>query len=191
MKILAFVDTHGSVAALKTVVKKAKKADIVVCAGDLSIFEQSLKEIISKLDEIGKPVLIIPGNHETDTELKKICSSFKNVHFINKGRFEIDDYLFLGYEGNGFSMLEPEFEKTAVKFRKWMTNKKKIVLVTHAPPYGTNIDAIMEEHCGNKTIREFIDRSDIELVISGHLHENAGKKDKIGKTAMINPDNKL
>ena len=59
MKILAFVDTHGSMKSLKKVMKKAKKADIVVCAGDLSIFEEGLDIIIMELNSLKKPVLLI------------------------------------------------------------------------------------------------------------------------------------
>ena len=45
----------------------------------------------------------------------------------------------------------------------------------------------MDEHCGNKDIRKFIDKIKPDLVISGHLHENAGKEDKIGKSRILNP----
>ena len=45
MKILAFVDLHGSLNALKRLSKqiKSKKPDIIVCAGDISIFENNLE----------------------------------------------------------------------------------------------------------------------------------------------------
>ncbi|MBW3023162.1 metallophosphoesterase, partial [Candidatus Woesearchaeota archaeon] len=39
MKILAFADPHASLPALKEVEKKAKDADVILCAGDISIFE--------------------------------------------------------------------------------------------------------------------------------------------------------
>jgi len=38
MKILAFVDVHGSAACLKEIEKKSKKVDIILCAGDLTVF---------------------------------------------------------------------------------------------------------------------------------------------------------
>ena len=66
MKILAFVDTHGSDKAINKIREKAKKenADILICAGDVSVFEQNLEKILKKLDSLNKPVLIIPGNHD-------------------------------------------------------------------------------------------------------------------------------
>ena len=87
-------------------------------------------------------------------------------------------------------MIDREFEKTSkTKFNKIIgKNKdKKIILVTHAPPYKTNVDRIAGGHCGNKSIRHFIDKNKIDLVVCGHLHENFGKEDKIKKTRIINP----
>jgi len=37
----------------------------------------------------------------------------------------------------------------------------------------------------NKSIKKFILRAKPELVISGHLYENARKEDEIGKIKMI------
>jgi Icc-related predicted phosphoesterase len=42
-------------------------------------------------------------------------------------------------------------------------------------------------HVGNKDFRSFIERIKPNLVICGHIHETAEKKDKIGKTIVINP----
>lgn len=187
MKILAFVDTHGSRKALNMLVKKSKKADILVCAGDITIFSQDLEEILAELNKIGKPVLIIPGNHELEEDLMEAASKYKNIYFLHKTKFEIDDYLFLGYEGSGFALNDLGFRKIAKKFKKFMKKGKKVILVTHAPPYGTKLDALMGPYCGNKTIRSFIEKHDIKLTISGHIHENAGKQDKIKNTIVINP----
>ena len=87
-------------------------------------------------------------------------------------------------------MIDREFEKTAnSRFRKLIkSNKdKKIALVTHGPPYRTRLDKLMQGHCGNRSIRNFIEKNKIDLLICGHLHENFGKEDKIRKTRYINP----
>jgi len=187
MKILGFVDIHGSMKALDIIIKKSAKADVIVGAGDFTIFGQEIGKILKKLDNAGKPVLIIPGNHELAGELKKASSGLKNIHFIHKTRFEFDDYLFLGYEGSGFAMNDLGFKSMEKKFKEFMKKSKKIILVTHAPPHGTRLDKLMGKHCGNKTIRNFIEENKILLAISGHLHENAGKQDMIKKTLVVNP----
>ena len=191
MKLLAFVDIHGSLKALEKIKVKAKGADIIVCAGDISIFENNLDTLLSELNKLNKPVLIIPGNHEDDNDLKELTERFSNITDIHKKSFIKENYLFIGYGGSGFSMVDKEFIKTGKKFEKTVKksskDNKKIILVTHAPPYKTKIDKIMGEYCGNKSIKNFILKVKPDLVISGHLHENAGKEDKIKKTKIINP----
>ena len=56
MKILCFVDLHGDKSLLKKLIKRAKKDDIdlVVMAGDLTVFETGLRYFLRKLNDIKK-----------------------------------------------------------------------------------------------------------------------------------------
>jgi Icc-related predicted phosphoesterase len=191
MKILAFVDLHGSLKALKRLQKavEREKPDVIVCAGDLSIFEQNIDYILHRISKFRKPVLMVHGNHEDEKTMKKSCGLFENVTFIHGKAYVHDDTLFLGWGGGGFSTSDKEFEKKAKNFEKKMKGFEKAVMVTHAPPYNTKIDRIIEESCGNKSIRNFISKNTkkIKVAISGHLHENAGKEDHIKETRIVNP----
>jgi Icc-related predicted phosphoesterase len=64
---------------------------------------------------------------------------------------------------------------------------KKLVMLFHAPPYGNKTDIIMGDHVGNKSYRDFIREEKPLLVVCGHLHDNEGVQDHIGKTLIINP----
>ena len=57
MKLLAFVDTHTSVKALQRIIKKAKKEnpDLILCGGDISIFERGVGYILFYLNKLKKP----------------------------------------------------------------------------------------------------------------------------------------
>ncbi|MBI1936270.1 metallophosphoesterase [Candidatus Woesearchaeota archaeon] len=192
MKILAFTDTHGSMMLLKKIERKARyyNADLLVCAGDISIFERGIFSILKRLNKIGKKIIIVHGNHEDAHTLSKYSKSFKNLIFIHKKPYAENNLLFLGYGGGGFSIRDREFEKIIQqRFSKIINDNKdkKIILITHAPPYGTRLDRIGKNYCGNKSIRKFIERNKVDLHICGHLHENFGKEDKIGKTKLINP----
>ncbi len=191
MKILAFTDPHLSSFALKKIKSKVKKQkpDLLVCAGDISIFEQGLNIYLSKLNKLKIKTLMIHGNHEADKTLRKSCKRYKNLIFIHKKYYKQNNHLFLGYGGGGFSLVDPDFYKISKKFRKIIKKNKdkKIILITHAPPYKTKLDLVVGSHCGNKTIRNFIVKNKVDLHISGHLHENFNKKDKIKKTEIINP----
>ena len=191
MKLLAFTDLHLSSYAFKKIKSKAKKQkpDLLICAGDISIFEQGLDSILNKLNKLKKKALIIHGNHESDKVLKKLCSKYNNLIFIHKKYYKQNNCIFLGYGSSGFSLIEPDFYKTGKKFHKIIKNNKgkKIIFITHAPPYKTKLDLVVGSHCGNKTLRNFINKNKIDLNVCGHLHENFNKKGKIKKTEIINP----
>lgn len=192
MKLLTFTDVHGSLHALKRIEQKTKtqNPDLLVCAGDISIFEQGILGLMKRLNKLNKKVIIIHGNHEDCPTLVKCSKLFKNIIYIHKKSFIKNDVLFLGYGGGGFSIVDREFDRIVKnRFKKVIKGGKgkKIVLVTHAPPYKTILDELAEGHCGNKSIRNFIEKNKIDLLICGHLHENFGKEDRIGKTKAINP----
>lgn len=189
MNLLAFVDLHEDKKAFKRIKFKAKNANLIVCAGDISNFGANLEKLLSELNELGKTVLIIPGNHEMDYELKKLCKKFKNIHDIHESHFRKKNYLFLGYGGGGFSIEDKEFDKISLKFKKIIKKSDKVILVTHAPVYGTKLDYLMwlKDHRGNISIRRFVEDINPELVICGHFHENDSKVDRIKKTMIINP----
>ena len=192
MKILAFTDTHGSLLALRRIEQKVRtqKPDLLVCAGDISIFEHGIVGIARRLNKLNKKIIMIHGNHEDESTIRKLSKLFKNIIFIHKKHYVEDDILFLGYGGGGFTLIDREYERIAnAKFKKIIkANKgKKIILVTHAPPYKTRLDKLIQGHNGNKSIRHFIEKNRIDLLICGHLHENFGKEDKIKKTKIVNP----
>ena len=180
---------HGSLSVLKKLKQKAKNVDIILCAGDFTIFEQGIEHFLSAFNKLKKPVLMIHGNHEEEGLLRRACEEYKNIFFLHKNHFVQEDILFLGWGGGGFSQTDKEFEKHSKKLKKLMEKHKEkaIVLITHAPPYKTKLDMIFKEHHGNKSIRTFIKENKIDLSFSGHLHENNNQQDKINKSTVINP----
>lgn len=226
MKVLTFVDIHGDMKALKAMEEKAGDADILVCAGDMSVFEQGLDVLLGRLNKLGKTVLMLHGNHEEEGVLKKECEKFKNIVFIHKKTYKKGNIMFVGYGGGGFSLTDDEFErfgnriikkikkskniegknikkikkskkskkklkkskkeKKSEKDKKEKGEKHKIILVTHAPPYGTKLD-FLNDYSGNKSIRDFVEKAKPIFVICGHFHEHRGEFDYIGKTEIINP----
>ena len=184
MQILAFSDIHGNSKALDSVLKKSKDVDLLVCCGDLTIFEHGITGMMNALNKLNKPVLLIHGNHETDDVVGGLCKKYRNLVFIHKKQFCIEDVCFIGFGGGGFSLRDEELEK----FMKRLKPKKdKIILATHAPPYGTRLDSMFREHRGCKTVADFIKRFKPIYAFSGHFHENEGRMDKMGKTVLINP----
>ncbi|MBN2420828.1 metallophosphoesterase [Candidatus Woesearchaeota archaeon] len=190
MKILAFADTHGDMSALERIREDVKKKDVdlVICAGDFTFFEQHIEIMIKKLSELGTDVLLIHGNHEYDEVVEVICKKYKNIYFMHNKMKRIGKYVFIGHGGGGFYLRDSEFVNEMDKISKKIEKNDEIILLTHAPPFGTKIDAVPPYgHVGNKDYREFIEKNNIILAVSGHIHEGFGKEDKIGKAKVISP----
>lgn len=183
MKILAFADLHNDNESLNELREKSKFCDIILCAGDLTIFEKSLKTMIKKIASFNKPTYVIHGNHETTSSLKEECKKYNNVHFAHKKVFRKKGYSIFCYGGGGFLQKDKEFEEFIRKNKKKLQEKN--ILVTHGPPYKTSLDYVENMYVGNKSFKKMIRHFD--LAISGHLHETSGEEETIKNTFLINP----
>ena len=190
MKILAFTDLHGEKKEILNLKNKVKKnsPDLMICAGDVSDFGYKLQDTLKKFKLFNLPLLIVPGNHETNSELNEVCKDLKFVINIHKRSYQINNYIFFGFGGEGFTKTSKDLDKIIPKFKKILKKDSKIILVTHQPPYKTKLDHLAHAgSTGNKSIRKFIEKIKPVLAISGHIHENENKRDKIKNTLIINP----
>ena len=186
MKILVFTDVHGNPTAIRQIINKSKEADLLVCAGDL-IDWGHLENIVRLFKDLNKKILIIPGNHEDYDELKSLCKKYNFLIDIHLKKFKMNDVMFFGFGGGGFSQKDLELEEVMKKLK--FDEKEKLVFVTHGPPYGTKLDYLnhLKSYRGSKTLTEFIKKFKPKFAICGHLHENEKKEDKIGTTLILNP----
>ncbi|RLG12238.1 hypothetical protein DRN73_03170 [Candidatus Pacearchaeota archaeon] len=188
-KILAAGDIHGDKGLVKKLAKKAKKekVDLVVLAGDLTMFESNIKGLIGPFVKLKKPVLLLHGNHEslaTVDFLSEMYSPYtKNLHgysFITK------DLGIFGAGGADFGvspMSESDFFKVLSKAHKGIKKAKKTIMVTHMHPFKSSAEFSGFE--GSKGITKAIKKFKPDIMISGHIHEAEGIEEKIGKTKII------
>jgi uncharacterized protein len=193
IRILAFSDLHGNEKAIRILKKKAKNADLIICAGDFTVFEDKILSIMRKIDGFGKPVMLVNGNHEDYGLVSEICGKLKNTKQLHKKVFRHDlfpDLVFVGHGGEGFDTKSEDFDKfikgKEERLEKLKEDGRELVLITHQPPHKTKLDYIWDHH-GNKSYTKFIKKFQPVLAVCGHLHETQGKEDKIGKTKLINP----
>ena len=188
MKILVFADTHGSKTHLERIKVKSKEADLIICSGDITLFAKHQKEILEHLDSFNKTIIITHGNHEEESSLRRMCSKTKNIKYIHNEAIIIEDITIIGHGGGGFSSDYPDFKQNIKQFIELSKKTKKTTLLTHAPPFESKLDEMNKGwHVGAASYKEFIDKAQPDYALSGHIHENFGKKDKIGKTTLINP----
>jgi len=78
---------------------------------------------------------------------------------------------------------EPQMAARLAKF----ADLDPLVLVCHAPPYGTALDQIRPGlHAGSRAVREFIEKSQPLYFFCGHIHEAEGVEIRIGRTLARN-----
>lgn len=186
MKILVCGDTHGSKALNENLKRKAREADFVIHLGDFTWGNYNVENELKFLNTLGKDVIVLHGNHESENEVRMITQKLENVTFLHKDKIEINGYTFLSYGGGGFARFDQEFEELSHQFSLWKTDKT--ILLLHGPPHGTKVDDLGDNiFTGNMSVRNWIEANQPLYAFSGHIHETFGKIDRVGKTTLINP----
>ena len=188
MKILAFTDIHESKTKIENIIKEAKNVDLLICCGDFTYFSHDIKGVLTTLNKLDKPILLIHGNHENEDEVAILCKKFKNIKFIHNKVYYLGNFAFFGHGGGGFSHKDKELDMLSKDVKKKIDKTKKLIFLTHAPPYGTKLDNHpFHGHVGCQSITKAIMELKPIIHLSGHIHETEGKKDKIGNTISLNP----
>ena len=190
IKILAIGDIHGDTGLVKRLAEKAKKenVDVVILAGDITLFNQSVENLIGPFIKANKQVLLIPGNHEPLSTINFLESMYPKTKNIHGSPIKIGE---LGIFGAGYdSFLGPfwiedkEIFKILKKSHEKIKDSKRKIMVTHTPPQGSKIELF--GFPGSKAVRKAIKEFNPDILISGHIHEAGGMEEKIGKTRVIN-----
>src|SRR5689334_19035608 len=142
MRILAFSDLHCDLAQGKRLVEMAADADVVVGAGDFASVHDRLEETIDVLKAIERPTVLIPGNNETEDELRAACTGWDAATVLHGGGTEIEGVPFYGL-GAGVPVTPWDWsfdldESQATEMLAPLPTHA--VLVVHSPPSG-HVDA--------------------------------------------------
>jgi Icc-related predicted phosphoesterase len=193
MKILAASDIHGDLRTTEALAKKAKKekVDLVIIAGDLSIFGRGLEGLLKPFAESNTKVAVIPGNHENETDIFVLKRRYPDVIY------DLHNYAFrmgeVGFFGCGLANIGPnELSEDEIRSRisrsfNYIKDAKKKILVVHTPPYKTKLDAIGKGiNVGSPAVREMIEKLKPDRCICGHIHETFNLEDRVGETTVIN-----
>jgi uncharacterized protein len=188
MKIYAFTDIHENLQMLSKIKRRIKEqgVDLAVCTGDFTVFSHATKKMLTAMNDLGVPLVLIPGNHDDEDEIMALLPELKNIHYAHETMIEVMGLQFFGFGGRGFSRHEPALEMLEEQYAGQF-NGGTIVLC-HAPPYGTKLDEIDPEwHVGNESLTELVRRRRPMLVLCGHIHECFHQHDSIAGTPVINP----
>jgi len=191
LKILVLTDIHSRYDAIDKLISifDKIKPNIIIVAGDITNFGtvDEAEEILGELSYKNALKLFIPGNCDP-SEMLYIdkLSDFINIHE------NVISYSGIKFFGIGGSLITPfntniEFTDDEIK-NLLKPIERPFILVTHSPPYNTALDIVSwsGEHAGSKSIREYIEKYQPNLVVTGHIHEARGI-DTIGVSTIVNP----
>ena len=183
MKLVIFSDIHGDRGALERLMEI--EADYYFAAGDLANWGRGLEQMGPVLERRAEKMFVMPGNHESESDVARFCESFGFRNFHGQV-LNIDGYAVAGL---GYSNPTPfntpgEYSEAELAERLAKFNGlDPLVLICHCPPKGTKLDRAGEgQHFGSTSVREFIDRNQPRYFYCGHIHEAAGVRDTIGRT---------
>lgn len=194
MKWLCFSDIHNQLSQLEKIYSHCS-SDIngILACGDWTTFGSC--EEVAKLLDLFKtrprlPFLAVAGNCDS-RDIQALLEE-KKISLDGNGKI-INNIGFFGLSACNVTPLFTPFERTEEEikillelgFSKIKEAPKKILL-SHVPPYNTKTDALWSgRNGGSKTLRTFLEKHPIDLVLCGHIHEARGIN-TIGSTVIAN-----
>ena len=189
MKYILFSDVHCDRASCELIIEKTKNADFAIGAGDYALFRKGLKKTIDLLSMIKIPTILVPGNHESCTELQSSCQGLNNFHILHGNSVEIDGVIFSGI---GCAIPKTPFLEWSVDLSEedaWQLLSKPhkdFIFITHSPPLGCLDTLVDNQHIGSRAVRAFIEKSKPSFVACGHIHERWNQQSDINGIPIIN-----
>ena len=187
MKLLIFSDIHGDWRTLERLL--SVEADYYIAAGDQVNWGKGLERCGEILKTRAGKVYVLPGNHESAAQIAHLCERHGLFDFhersIQVGKWHVAG---LGYSSPTPFNTPGEYSEAELASRlERFAGLAPLVLICHAPPYGTALDRIREgRHAGSKSMREFIERRQPAYFFCGHIHEAEGVSIEMGRTRAWN-----
>ncbi len=186
MKLLCISDLHGEAGRIE----RLGAVDAVVICGDITHFggRARAREILEGFKG-AKRLLAVPGNCDNLDVNGALVELDADLHA--RGR-TVGDIGFFGVGGSNATPFdtpqeypEDELWDFLMKGYEQVENAPVKVMVSHTPPFNTELDKARMTHIGSKKVREFIERYEPDLMLCGHVHEARGQ-DMIGGTVIVN-----
>jgi Icc-related predicted phosphoesterase len=190
MRFLFFSDIHSDLKTLERLVEQ--EADYYFCIGDLVSWARGLDKAGEILRRRAGKVFLIPGNHETACDIKKVCNDYGFADMHSQSRqFGSVHLASLGYSNPTPFDTPGEYTEEEIAARlEPFAALTPLVLACHCPPKNTPLDkGSGNRHFGSTAIASFIDRVSPRYFLCGHIHEAEGVQASLGsegKTIGVN-----
>jgi len=187
MKIMAFSDLHHGRVRAEALVAASAEADLAIGAGDFCNMRRALPEAMNLLGGITVPMILVPGNAESDDELRDAAHMGTTV--LHGQSVEIGGLRIFGL---GYAV-------PVTPFGDWSCDLAEDdaaalldrcqgadILITHSPPKGLVDRSSTGLSIGSVAVREAIERIAPQLVLCGHVHDCWGQDGMIGSSRVVN-----
>lgn len=183
MRVLAFSDVHRDLRAVEALVAAAADVDVVAGVGDFASVHEGLAETVAPLRAVAVPLLLVPGNNETEDALREAVADFEGTTVLHGAGVEVDGVPFFGIGGGipvtpwdwSFDLGEEEAEA------KLAALPDGAVLLSHSPPKGH-----VDKGLGSTAVAAAAARTGARAVLCGHIHEQWTEESRIGETLVRN-----
>jgi uncharacterized protein len=188
VRLLAFSDLHRDLDGAERLVARSREADAVIAAGDLASVHAGLESTVDALRGIERPVLLVPGNNETEAALREACTGWEAATVLHGGGAEVGGVRFWGL-GAGVPVTPWDWsfdldEQEAAVMLEGSSDAD--VLIVHSPPFGHVDLSSAGHHLGSRAILQAIEAGEPALAVCGHIHESWGAESRIGPTRVVN-----
>jgi uncharacterized protein len=187
LRLLIFSDIHNDWKTLERLL--GVEADFYIAAGDQVTWGKGIERCGEILATRAEKMYVLPGNHESVDQVAGMCARH-GLHLFHERHFSVGRWHVAGL---GYSNPTPfntpgEYSEPQLADRLHrFTEFSPLVLVCHAPPYGTPLDQVRPGlHAGSRSVRDFLEKRQPEYFFCGHIHEAEGVVAQLGKTRAQN-----
>ncbi len=205
IRVLAFSDVHGDkmlIARLKDTLNAYRSGiDVVLCCGDITPVHGNTIEAARMIGDLGIRTLVVPGNFEMPNDLRMACKELNWTDLHGK-YVEVKGYLFAGCGGGNISPFSTPYELREDQFGELLSklkgidgqrsgegdnsSRRRLVLLTHCPPYGIVDEPKQGMHVGSNAIADYVMQEKPLIHFCGHIHEQGGREGMLAETRVVN-----
>jgi uncharacterized protein len=183
VRLLAFSDLHCDHVRARALVERSEEADVVAGVGDFASVHRGLEDTLAALRPIERPVLLVPGNNETDDALRAATRGWQAARVLHGDAAELDGVTFFGLGGGipvtpwdwSFDLTEEDAEHRLDGL------PQGAVLLVHSPPKGH-----VDNGLGSEAVLRGIEARRPQLVLCGHIHQCWGQESRVGEVPVRN-----
>ncbi len=187
MRILAFSDLHRAAPAARRLVEMSQEADLVIAAGDFTNHRQDLGGALELIAGITAPIVMVPGNNESEAELRAAAPA--NATVLHGQETTI----------GGLKIFGLGYAVPVTPFKDWSCDLDETtaaamlaacqsadILISHSPPKGIADVTSTGQSLGSTAVLEAIERIAPQLTVCGHIHDSWGQSAQVGETRIVN-----